>query len=88
MKEYGAPWVEKVMRNTPNTAGMLTALKHHRVIPTPTLKSVDQVMVAVLSFEIGGALETAKKLWENYQAEHAPPTKKAVLSNKPAAKSK
>jgi hypothetical protein len=65
IKEYGAPALEKVMRNTPNTAGMLTAMRHYRYVPAkPLSKLVDETMVLSLGFHIGGFLETGKKLWE------------------------
>ncbi|HEX8327729.1 MAG TPA: hypothetical protein VF629_09325 [Hymenobacter sp.] len=85
VKEYGAPWLEKIMRNTPHAAGMLTALRHHRVVPSPTVKTVDQTMVAVLGFEMGAMLETAKKLWESQQAGQTPAAKKVVPTTRPSA---
>ncbi|WP_167856324.1 hypothetical protein [Hymenobacter metallicola] len=69
IKEYGAPWMENVMRNTPNTMGMLTAIRHNIVPSKAAIKAVDQKMVAMLSYELGGTLETVKKIWENYQAD-------------------
>lgn len=86
-KEYGAPWLEKVMRSTPNTPGMLTALKYHRVVPRSGLGKVDQSMVAVLSYELGGTLETIKKGFENYfvdKQEQQEAAKKAASQQKPA----
>jgi hypothetical protein len=84
LKEYGAPILEKVMR-TPNTAGMLIALKHHRVLPKPNLKVVDQSMVATISYHIGATLETIKKTVENHFADEAEQAadKKAALQRKP-----
>jgi hypothetical protein len=84
MKEYGAPLFEKVMR-TPNTMGMLTALRHHRVMPTPNLKVVDQSMVASLSFHIGATLETIKKVVENHYADKAEQEEAAKAAAKKAA---
>ncbi|GAA4027380.1 hypothetical protein GCM10022409_09210 [Hymenobacter glaciei] len=88
-KEYGAPWLEKVMRSTPNTMGMLTALKHRRVVPRLSASKVDQSMVAVLSYHMGGAMETIKKGVENYFAdkqEQQEAAKKAALRKKTAAR--
>ncbi|WP_157807273.1 hypothetical protein [Hymenobacter chitinivorans] len=76
LKEYGAPWIEKSMRNTPNTMGMLTAIRHNLVPVKTAIKAVDQKMVAVLSYEIGGLLESTKKLWENYNVDKAEAAKK------------
>ena len=50
-------------------ATVFGTLKHHRVVPPSTMKKVDQSMVAVLSYELGGTLEAIKKGVENYFAD-------------------
>jgi hypothetical protein len=85
-KEYGAPALEKIMRNTPNMAGMLTAMRHYRYVPAkPLSKLVDESMVLSLGFHIGGMLETGKKMWEqhNEQLEKAAAKAKADKAKHP-----